>query len=156
MVLLQEHKVQTAGASAVVIGRSNIVGKPMMALLVQPGIDATVTVCHSRTKDIAKHTREADIVIAAVGRPRMITGEMLKPGAVVIDVGINRIVDPSHPKGSRIVGDVDFDSARKVASLITPVPGGVGPMTIAMLLINTVNAAARSTHPKDRAGESRA
>ena len=126
-----------------VIGRSNIVGKPMAALLVQPGIDATVTVCHSRTKDMASHTRNADIVVAAVGKPRMITGDMLKPGAVVIDVGINRIDDPTHPKGSRIVGDVDFESAARVASLITPVPGGVGPMTIAMLLDNTLRSATR-------------
>jgi methylenetetrahydrofolate dehydrogenase (NADP+)/methenyltetrahydrofolate cyclohydrolase len=143
MALLREYNVRTAGAHAVVIGRSNIVGKPMMALLVQPGADATVTVCHSRTKDIATHTKSADIVIAAVGRPRMITGAMLKPGAVVIDVGINRIDDPSHPKGSRIVGDVDFESAVAVASLITPVPGGVGPMTIAMLLENTLQSATR-------------
>ena len=143
MVLLKEYGVRTAGANAVVIGRSNIVGKPMMALLVQPGIDATVTVCHSRTKDIAALTRNADIVVAAVGKPRMLKADMLKPGAVVIDVGINRIDDPSHPKGSRIVGDVDFDSARKVASLITPVPGGVGPMTIAMLLENTLQSATR-------------
>ena len=156
MVLLKEHNVRTAGANAVVIGRSNIVGKPMMALLVQPGIDATVTVCHSRTRDIATHTRAADIVIAAVGKPRMITGDMLKAGAVVIDVGINRIDDPTHPKGSRIVGDVDFESARKVASLITPVPGGVGPMTIAMLLMNTVNAAARASMRNAPASERRA
>ena len=144
MVLLREAGVRTAGANAVVIGRSNIVGKPMMALLVQPGVDATVTVCHSRTKDIAAITRNADIVVAAVGKPRMVTGDMLKPGAVVIDVGINRVDDPSHPKGSRIVGDVDFESVRKVASLITPVPGGVGPMTIAMLLENTLQSAMRA------------
>jgi methylenetetrahydrofolate dehydrogenase (NADP+)/methenyltetrahydrofolate cyclohydrolase len=144
MALLREYKVRTAGAHAVVIGRSNIVGKPMMALLVQPGTDATVTVCHSRTKDIAALTRTADIVVAAVGKPRMVTGDMLKPGAVVIDVGINRIDDPSHPKGSRIVGDVDFESAARVASLITPVPGGVGPMTIAMLLENTLKSATRA------------
>jgi methylenetetrahydrofolate dehydrogenase (NADP+) / methenyltetrahydrofolate cyclohydrolase len=144
MALLREYGVRTAGAKAVVIGRSNIVGKPMMALLVQPGVDATVTVCHSQTRDIAAHVREADIVIAAAGRPRIVTGDMLKPGAVVIDVGINRIDDTSHPKGSRIVGDVDFESARRVASLITPVPGGVGPMTIAMLLENTLRAASRT------------
>lgn len=144
MELLREYKVQTAGAHAVVIGRSNIVGKPMMALLVQPGVDATVTVCHSRTRDMAEHVRQADIVVAAVGKPRLVKADMVKPGAVVIDVGINRVDDPSHPKGSRIVGDVDFDSVRKVASLITPVPGGVGPMTIAMLLENTLQAAART------------
>ena len=117
--------------------------KPMMALLVQPGTDATVTVCHSRTSNMAEHTRRADIVIAAAGRPALVTGDMLKPGAVVIDVGINRVDDPSAAKGYRLVGDVDFESARGVASLITPVPGGVGPMTIAMLLENTLRAAER-------------
>lgn len=141
MALLREYRVQTSGAECVVIGRSNIVGKPMMALLVQPGVNATVTVCHSRSRSIADHTRRADIVIAAVGRPRLVTGEMLKPGAVVIDVGINRVVDPAAKRGYRLVGDVDFASARDVASLITPVPGGVGPMTIAMLLNNTLRAA---------------
>jgi methylenetetrahydrofolate dehydrogenase (NADP+)/methenyltetrahydrofolate cyclohydrolase len=113
----------------------------MAALLVQPGVDATVTVCHSRTRDLAGHTRQADILIAAVGRPRMITAEMVKPGAVVIDVGVNRIPDATRKSGTRLVGDVDFEGVRQVASLITPVPGGVGPMTIAMLLSNTVRAA---------------
>ena len=141
MELLREYRVQTAGAECVVIGRSNIVGKPMMALLVQPGADATVTMCHSRSRSIADHTRRADIVIAAAGRVGLVTGEMLKPGAVVIDVGINRVSDPSSKRGYRLAGDVDFDSAREVASLITPVPGGVGPMTIAMLLTNTLRAA---------------
>jgi methylenetetrahydrofolate dehydrogenase (NADP+) / methenyltetrahydrofolate cyclohydrolase len=145
MVLLREYKVPTAGAECIVVGRSNIVGKPMMALLVQPGTDATVTVCHSRSRSIAEHTRRADIVIAAAGRPGLITGDMLKPGAVVVDVGINRVDDASRPRGYRLVGDVDFESAREVASLITPVPGGVGPMTIAMLLANTVQAARRAT-----------
>src|SRR5688572_4921517 len=140
MELLRAYNVRTAGAHAVVIGRSNIVGKPMAALLVQPSVDATVTVCHSRTKDMASHIRHADIVVAAVGKPRMVTGDMLKAGAVIIDVGINRIEDPTHAKGSRIVGDVDFESAARVASLITPVPGGVGPMTIAMLLENTLRS----------------
>ena len=144
MELLREYRVQTAGAECVVIGRSNIVGKPMMALLVQPGVNATVTVCHSRSRSIADHTRRADIVIAAVGRPRLVTGDMLKPGAVVIDVGINRVPDPAAKRGYRLVGDVDFESARDVASLITPVPGGVGPMTIAMLLNNTLRAAQRA------------
>jgi len=143
MVLLRKYGVKTSGARVVVIGRSNIVGKPMAALLLQPGVDATVTVCHSRTRDLASHTREADIVIAAAGRPRMLTGDMIRPGAVVIDVGINRVDDASARRGYRLVGDVDFESARKVASLITPVPGGVGPMTIAMLLDNTVKAASR-------------
>ena len=144
LVLLREYGVETAGAECVVIGRSNIVGKPMMSLLVQPGVDATVTLCHSRTRSIADHTRRADIVIAAAGRAGLVTGEMLKPGAVVVDVGMNRIDDRSSVKGYRLVGDVDFESAREVASLITPVPGGVGPMTIAMLLQNTLLAARRA------------
>jgi methylenetetrahydrofolate dehydrogenase (NADP+)/methenyltetrahydrofolate cyclohydrolase len=143
MVLLREYKVQTSGANCVVIGRSNIVGKPMTALLIQPGTDATVTVCHSRTRDIATHTRHADIIIAAAGKAGLLTGDMVKPGAVVIDVGMNRVDDASQPKGYRLVGDVDFDSVREVASLISPVPGGVGPMTIAMLLENTLTAATR-------------
>ena len=143
MVLLREYSVQTAGAQCVVVGRSNIVGKPMAALLVQPGVDATVTVCHSRTRNISDYTRNADIVIAAAGRAGLVRGDMLKPGAVVIDVGMNRVDDASHPKGYRLVGDVDADSAREIASLITPVPGGVGPMTIAMLIENTLRAAQR-------------
>ena len=143
--LLVRSGVETRGKDAVIVGRSNIVGKPMAALLMQdaPGGNATVTVCHSRTAHLAAHTRRADIVIAAIGRPEMITGDMIKPGAVVIDVGINRVNDPSAPKGYRLVGDVHFASAREVASLITPVPGGVGPMTIAMLMKNTVRAAAQ-------------
>ncbi|HYC50863.1 MAG TPA: bifunctional 5,10-methylene-tetrahydrofolate dehydrogenase/5,10-methylene-tetrahydrofolate cyclohydrolase, partial [Gemmatimonadaceae bacterium] len=124
--------------------RSNIVGKPMMALLVQPGADATVTVCHSRSRNIADHTRRADLVIAAAGRPGLVTGDMIKPGAVVIDVGINRVDDARAKRGYRLAGDVDFESVQPVASLITPVPGGVGPMTIAMLLENTLQAALRS------------
>jgi methylenetetrahydrofolate dehydrogenase (NADP+)/methenyltetrahydrofolate cyclohydrolase len=142
MVMLREHGVETRGADVVVVGRSNIVGKPMTSLMIAG--DATVTVCHSRTRDLAAHTRRADILVAAVGRPRMITGEMVKPGAVVIDVGINRIDDPSARTGTRLVGDVDFASVRPVARLLTPVPGGVGPMTIAMLLDNTVRAARRA------------
>jgi len=143
--LLVRSGVETRGKDAVIVGRSNIVGKPMAALLLQdaPGGNATVTVCHSRTTDLAAHTRRADILVAAIGRPEMITGDMIKPGAVVIDVGINRVNDASLPKGYRIVGDVEFASARAVASLITPVPGGVGPMTIAMLMKNTVRAAAQ-------------
>jgi methylenetetrahydrofolate dehydrogenase (NADP+)/methenyltetrahydrofolate cyclohydrolase len=143
MVLLREYGVQTTGAQCVVVGRSNIVGKPMMALLVQHGTDATVTVCHSRTQNMASHTCRADILIAATGKPGLITGDMIKPGAVVVDVGINRVEDASAAKGYRLVGDVEFDSAREVASLITPVPGGVGPMTIAMLLENTLQSAQR-------------
>jgi methylenetetrahydrofolate dehydrogenase (NADP+)/methenyltetrahydrofolate cyclohydrolase len=141
--LLVRSGVETKGKDAVVVGRSNIVGKPMAALLMQdgPGGNCTVTVCHSRTQDLAGHVRRGDIVIAALGRAGSIHGDMLKPGAVVIDVGINRVDDASSEKGYRIVGDVDFESARRVASRITPVPGGVGPMTIAILLRNTVQAA---------------
>jgi methylenetetrahydrofolate dehydrogenase (NADP+)/methenyltetrahydrofolate cyclohydrolase len=144
--LLVRSGVETRGAECVIVGRSNIVGKPMAALMVQAGAgaDATVTVCHSRTRDLAAHVRRADILVAAVGRPEMITGDMLKPGAVVVDVGINRVDDPTDKRGYRLVGDVHFASAVEVASLITPVPGGVGPMTIAMLLRNTVRAAERA------------
>ncbi len=144
--MLAEHGVTTRGAECVVIGRSTIVGKPMAALLMQAGAgaDATVTVCHSRTRDLASHTRRADILIVAAGRPRMVTADMVKPGAVVIDVGMNRIADATTASGTRLVGDVDFEGVRSVASLITPVPGGVGPMTIAMLLHNTVRAARRT------------
>jgi methylenetetrahydrofolate dehydrogenase (NADP+) / methenyltetrahydrofolate cyclohydrolase len=143
--LLGEYAVRTAGAECVIIGRSTIVGKPMAALMVQSGPvgDATVTVCHSRTRDLAEHTRRADILIAAAGRARLVTADMVKPGAVVIDVGMNRIEDPTTKSGTRLFGDVDFDGVRHVASLITPVPRGVGPMTIAMLLRNTVTAAQR-------------
>ncbi len=141
--MLQHYQVDTRGAEVVVVGRSNIVGKPMAALMMQSGptADSTVTVCHSRTRNLAEHTRRADILIVAAGRPRMITADMVKPGAVVIDVGMNRIPDASTRSGTRLVGDVDFEGVRAVASLITPVPGGVGPMTIAMLLRNTVRAA---------------
>jgi methylenetetrahydrofolate dehydrogenase (NADP+) / methenyltetrahydrofolate cyclohydrolase len=142
--MLVRSGVDTRGMECVVIGRSNIVGKPMAALLMQDrnGANATVTVCHRHTRDLGEHTRRADLVIAAAGRPGVLTGEMVKPGAVVIDVGINRVNDPSSKSGYRIVGDVDFEGVREVASRITPVPGGVGPMTIAMLLRNTVRAAA--------------
>ena len=141
--LLVRSGVETRGKECVVVGRSNIVGKPMAALMVQAGAgaDATVTVCHSRTRDLASHTRRADILIAAIGRAKFITAEMVKPGAVVVDVGINRVDDPAAKNGYRLCGDVDFDGVREVASLITPVPGGVGPMTIAMLLANTVRSA---------------
>ena len=144
--MLLRSGVDTRGAEVVVVGRSNIVGKPMAALLVQAraGGDATVTICHSRTKDLAAHTRRADILIVAAGRAEMITGDMIKPGAVVIDVGMNSVPDATRAKGSRLCGDVHFASAVDVASRITPVPGGVGPMTIAMLLRNTVRAAERT------------
>ncbi len=145
MELLWRSGVDPEGSECVIVGRSNIVGKPMAALLIQNrrGANATVTVCHSRTADLAMHTRRADIVIVAAGRARMVNGDMLKHGAVVIDVGVNRVDDPTTKSGYRLVGDVDFDSAAQVASKITPVPGGVGPMTIALLLRNTVRAARR-------------
>jgi methylenetetrahydrofolate dehydrogenase (NADP+)/methenyltetrahydrofolate cyclohydrolase len=144
--LLIEAGVQTSGARAVVLGRSMIVGKPMALLLMAkgPGGDATVTVAHSRTKDIASVTREADILIAAIGRPEYVTADMVKDGAVVIDVGINRVDDLIAPKGYRLVGDVDFQNVAPKCAAITPVPGGVGPMTIAMLMANTVTAAERT------------
>jgi len=143
--LLVRSGVETRGADCVIVGRSMLVGKPMAALLMQDalGANATVTVCHSRTADLAAHTRRADILIVAAGRPRFVTGAMIKPGAVVIDVGISRVEEPRARQGHIIVGDVDLASAREVARLITPVPGGVGPMTIAMLLVNTVRAARR-------------
>lgn len=137
--LLEESGIQISGADAVVVGRSNIVGLPV-AMLLQKA-NATVTICHSRTKDLAEHTRNADIVIAAIGRREMITGDMLKPGATVIDVGMNQKDDPTKKRGYRLVGDVDYESAKEVAGAITPVPGGVGPMTIAMLMNNTFRAA---------------
>lgn len=137
--MLEQLGVKLEGCNAVVLGRSNIVGMPAALLLIRR--NATVTVCHSRTKDLPGVVRQADVLIAAVGRARMVKGDWVKPGAVVIDVGINRIDDPTHPKGSRLVGDVDFNEVKEVASAITPVPGGVGPMTIAMLLNNTVRAA---------------
>ena len=142
-VLLRESGVKTPGKNCVVIGRSNIVGKPMAALMLQDNENAncTVTVCHRHTADLKAQTRSADILIVAAGRPRMVTGDMVKPGAVVIDVGTNRVDDPSTKSGTRLQGDVDFESVREVASKITPVPGGVGPMTIAMLMANTVRAA---------------
>ena len=141
--LLLRSGVETTGANAVIVGRSNIVGRPMAALLLQdaPGGNATVTVCHSRTRNIAAVTRQADILIVAMGKPEFVTGEMVRPGAVVIDVGVNRVNDPSAKQGYRLVGDVKFAEAAEVASAITPVPGGVGPMTITMLLVNTVQAA---------------
>ena len=143
--LLLRSSVDPAGKHCVILGRSNIVGKPMASLLVQnaPGGNATVTVCHSRTPDLPAHARRADILIVAIGRPRMVTADMVKPGAVVIDVGVNRVEDRTAKKGYALVGDVDFEGVRKVASKITPVPGGVGPMTIAMLLSNTLRAAER-------------
>jgi len=139
MYMLEHLGVKLEGANAVVLGRSNIVGMPVALLMVRA--NATTTICHSRTKDLPAVCASADVLVAAVGRPQMVRGSWVKPGAVVIDVGINRIDDPTHPKGSRLVGDVHFNEVKEVASAVTPVPGGVGPMTIAMLLKNTVRAA---------------
>ncbi len=136
MKLLEKSGVAIEGKHAVIVGRSNIVGKPMALLLLQA--NATVTICTSKTADLAKHTRDADILVVAIGKPKMVTGSMIKPGAAVIDVGINRLPD------GKLCGDVDFDSAKEIAGWITPVPGGVGPMTIAMLVANTVQSAERA------------
>ena len=141
MRLIAESGVSTSGANAVVVGRSMIVGKPMANLLMAKGADATVTVAHSRTRDLAAVCRQADILVAAVGRPEMITGDFVKEGAVVIDVGINRVEDATKKRGYRLTGDVLFAEAAPKAKAITPVPGGVGPMTIALLISNTVKAA---------------
>lgn len=143
--LLKAYGIETAGKHAVVIGRSMIVGKPMANLLVSKKANATVTIAHSRTSNLAEICRSADIIVAAVGRPKMVTADFIKPGAVVLDVGINRVPDASTPKGYRIVGDVDFENVRDLCSAITPVPGGVGPMTIAMLMANTVKACRQLT-----------
>ena len=151
---IQQMLVRTGhdpeGKHVVVCGRSNIVGKPVASLLMQrsEGANATVTVCHTRTKDLAAITRQADILIAAIGAPRIITADMVKEGAVVIDVGINRVDAPERKRGYRLVGDVDFDAVSEKAAAITPVPGGVGPMTIAMLLSNTLKAARIAIHPE--------
>lgn len=139
--LIEFSGMDLKGKHAVVIGRSNIVGKPVAVLLARRETNATVTLCHTGTPDIARYTREADVVVVATGKPNTLTGDMLKSGAVVIDVGVNRIPDQSKPKGFRLVGDADFDSCAAVASAITPVPGGVGPMTITMLLWNTLESA---------------
>ena len=141
MKMLEYGDIPVSGADAVVVGRSNIVGKPMAMLLTQAG--ATVTVCHSKTRDLAAHTRRADILVVAIGRALAIGAEMVKPGATVIDVGMNRFPD-GHPKAGKLCGDVDFEAAREVAGAITPVPGGVGPMTITMLLANTIESARRA------------
>ena len=144
--LLLRSGVKTDGAHVVVVGRSNIVGKPVANLLFQKaaGGNATVTICHRHTRDLASFTRQADILIAAAGAPHTITGDMVKPGAVVIDVGVNRVPAPDSPRGYRLQGDVDFPEVCQVASLVTPVPGGVGPMTITMLLFNTVLSARKT------------
>lgn len=141
--MLQFIGIETAGRHVVIVGRSTTVGKPLANLLLNrgPGGNATVTVCHTGTRDLASHTRQADILVAAAGRPGLVTPEMIRPGAVVIDVGVNRIPDPSKKCGFRLQGDVDFDGMLAKASKITPVPGGVGPLTITMLLYNTLKAA---------------
>ena len=139
--MLKRSGISTSGKNAVVLGRSNLVGRPIATLLSSKGWDATVTVCHSRTSDLAEVTSQADILIAAIGIPEFVKANMVKPGAVVIDVGINPIDDPNKAKGTRLVGDVAFEEVAAKTSFITPVPGGVGPMTIAMLMVNTVNAA---------------
>ena len=144
--LIETAGMDVSGKHAVVIGRSNIVGKPVAALLARKGAhaNATVTLCHTGTKDLSAFTRIADVVVVAAGRPNTLTGDMLKPGAVVIDVGVNRVPDATKPKGYRLCGDADYESCARVASAITPVPGGVGPMTITMLLWNTLEAARRA------------
>jgi methylenetetrahydrofolate dehydrogenase (NADP+)/methenyltetrahydrofolate cyclohydrolase len=144
--LLKRSGVTIEGAEVVIVGRSNIVGKPLANMLIQkkPDANATVTVCHTRTKDLTYHTKRADIVIAAAGRPNTVTADMIKEGVVVIDVGVNRVEDATKKKGYRLVGDVDFEAVKEKASFITPVPGGVGPMTITMLLYNTVESAKRA------------
>lgn len=141
IVLLQKMGIETSGKHAVVIGRSNIVGKPVALLLARRETNCTVTICHTGTKNLAEFTRQADIIIAASGHPHTVTADMVKDGAVVIDVGVNRIPDATKKKGYRLIGDCDFDTIKEKASYITPVPGGVGPMTIAMLMYNTLEAA---------------
>ena len=141
--MLRRSEVPLAGAAVVVIGRSQIVGRPLSFLLSQKGVDATVTLCHTRTFDLARFTRTADIVVVAAGRPGTLTADMIRPGAVVVDVGVNRVPDPARPAGYRLVGDVDFEAVAAKASAITPVPGGAGPMTVTMLLRNTLDAARR-------------
>ena len=148
--MLIRSKIETSGKHVVVVGRSNIVGKPMAAMMVQKGVgaDSTVTIVHSRTKNLPEITRQADILIVAIGKPRFIKADMVKEGAVVIDVGTNRVDDPTHPKGIRLVGDVDFDEVKDKVSAISPVPGGVGPMTICMLMANAVKAAEKASGGK--------
>ena len=149
MELIQRSKIETAGKNVVVLGRSNIVGTPMAVLMSRKGIDSTVTLCHSRTQNIAEITRQADIIVVAIGKQGFLTADMVKPGVTIIDVGIHRIEDANSPKGYVIKGDVDYDEVYKVASKITPVPGGVGPMTIVSLLQNTLKAAKHEIYPKE-------
>jgi len=141
--LLRRYNVETSGKKCVILGRSNIVGKPMSQLMMQKGVDATVTICHSRSKTLKEECLQADIIIAAIGQPAFLKGDMVKPGVVVIDVGTTRVPDATRKTGYRLQGDVDFDAVAPKASLITPVPGGVGPMTICMLMQNTLAAGKR-------------
>ena len=141
--LIKRYGIETAGKHAVVIGRSNIVGRPMSILLSQKGIDCTVTVCHSRTPNMAEICKQADIIVAAIGKPAFVTADMVKPGAVIIDVGTTRVIDPTAQRGWRLKGDVDFENVAPLCSYITPVPGGVGPMTIVSLMKNTLLAGKR-------------
>lgn len=154
MELLRHERIETHGRHAVIVGRSLIVSKPLASLLMAPGPNATVTLAHRHTVDLASHTRMADILVVAVGKPGLITADMVKPGVAVFDVGTTRVPDAAHAKGYVIRGDVDFEAVKEVASHITPVPGGVGPMTIAMLLSNTLEATRRFHHAKTR-GERR-
>ena len=149
MELIKRSGIETVGKDVVVLGRSNIVGTPMAILMSRKGIDSTVTLCHSKTKNLPEICRRADILVAAIGKQGFVTADMVKPGAVVIDVGIHRVDDPSNSKGYKILGDVDYGEVYKVASKITPVPGGVGPMTIVSLLQNTLKAAKGGIYPKD-------
>ena len=148
LVLLKTMNIETNGKHAVIVGRSNIVGKPLAILLARKDANCTVTICHTGTKDMASFTKQADILIAAAGRPNTITADMVKPGATVIDVGVNRIPDDTKKSGFRLVGDVDFEAVKEVASFITPVPRGVGPMTIAMLMHNTLESALNTLEDK--------
>jgi methylenetetrahydrofolate dehydrogenase (NADP+)/methenyltetrahydrofolate cyclohydrolase len=152
--LLARHDVELTGRHVVVLGRSNLVGRPLASLLLRKGAggDATVTVCHSRSKNLAEIVRSGDVVVAAIGRASTVTADMVREGAIVVDVGINRVDDPAAEKGYRLVGDVDYDAVRERASWITPVPGGVGPMTVAMLLANTVQAAEAHASSHDAVG----
>ena len=149
MELIKRSKIETVGKNVVVLGRSNIVGTPMAVLMSRKGIDSTVTLVHSRTQNVAEITRQADIIVVAIGKQGFLTADMVKPGATIIDVGIHRIEDATSPKGYVIKGDVDYDEVYKVASKITPVPGGVGPMTIVSLLQNTLKASKHEIYPKE-------
>lgn len=150
--LLAYHRIPVAGRLAVILGRSNIVGRPLSILLSSPGWDATVLLCHSRTPNLAALTRQADILVAAIGKPEFVTGDMVREGAVVIDVGVNRVPDPSRPRGYRVCGDVHYASAAPKCHAITPVPGGVGPMTVTLLMRNTLQAARELHSTRNESG----